>query len=85
MNKETKNIEVVDLDEMEVVEEQQDETNEESKMKQFFGTALNVVKKAVIPAATFGVGLLIGSRIASGTTEVDVTDVIDVIEDVTEF
>lgn len=85
MSKKAENLEVVELDEMEVIEEDTEMVNDEIKEKKFFGTAWNVVKKAALPVLMLVSGVAIGKKLSGSTKAVDVSDVIELADDVTEF
>lgn len=85
MSKKAENLEVVELDEMEVIEEDTEMVNDEIKEKKFFGTAWNVVKKAALPVLMLVSGVAIGKKLSGSTKVVDVSDVIELADDVTEF
>lgn len=81
----SENVEVVEMDDMGVIEEEIEMMDGEIKEKKFFGTAWNVVKKAALPVLMLVSGVAIGKKLSESTKVVDVSDVIELAEDVTEF
>lgn len=79
------NVEVVEMDDMGVIEEEIEMMDGEIKEKKFLSTTLNVLKKVGIPVTLFIGGIAIGKKVSRSTKVVNVTDVIELAEDVTEF